>query len=521
MIRALVLGFFIFVNVFSIGTLEVDVEELKENIKGEIVFINYEGKHEKIDTAEEIKAVGWLLAGALEQDKTKGTFLFKYSIIRAVDPAEKGKLDADIFSIDRDAKVDHIDNVRRILSGYLEGTYGYSNEDARLLAEFATIYNAVFRGDMDFFTEKYKSVVLSHLAAGSAGISTLYSDWPGATRMVIPLTEKAAKGEISALSTSELTEEKVIEEMRKQEDMGLEDRKEMVEFKEKEVDEKKAEAELEKQRLEEEKARVAEAERLLSEEKAKLDTEAPAEEAAVKAKEEELKAQEAELAGKKEELKDREAELAKTQEEIAGKEGEISKEREQIIKDELTREEMPAIEKTVEPGAAAQFFSDKLYYARIRRPAGDGSLTSTLSILDPNSWTVDVTSPVTHLSGRRYYFFKETILVIAHEGDQATRAHLMLLDPYNLRPVKSSKEPIYPNSFAMIQSGSVYAVLEEGGSFKLGRFDENLSLAAGSALEVDRDSAFSFFGEQLYVSAPDGSILVLDRKDLSRQGLIK
>ncbi len=144
MIKSLVFVLCFMVHLFGAGALDVDVDELK-SVDREIVFINYEGKYTRIDTAEEIKAIGWILASTLEQSGRIGKFLLKYSIIRAVDPGEDEKYDADIISIDQEARVDHIDNVRRIIAGYLEGAYGYSPEDARMLAVFTTIYNAVFR----------------------------------------------------------------------------------------------------------------------------------------------------------------------------------------------------------------------------------------------------------------------------------------------------------------------------------------------------------------------------------------
>jgi hypothetical protein len=234
MIACLILGLWLALG-GNAGAQQVAEEELKSADR-EIEFINYAGSYDRVDTAEEIKAIGYVLAGALKQDGRTGRFLTKYSILRAMDPQEKGKFDADILSIDPEARVDHIDNVRRILAGYLEGAFRYAPEDARLLARFATVYNAVYRGDLQYFGSKYKAVVMSHLSRQNAGISTRYNEWPGATRLLVPLTSEAAEGKLGALSTTELTEKKVVEEMRRQPDMGLEERKDMVELKEREIE---------------------------------------------------------------------------------------------------------------------------------------------------------------------------------------------------------------------------------------------------------------------------------------------
>ena len=72
-----------------------------------------------------------------------------YYVIHAVDPNTKEKLDADILIIGENAQVDHVQNLRRILSSYLSSAYDYSRQDADTLAHFITVYNAVYRSKMD------------------------------------------------------------------------------------------------------------------------------------------------------------------------------------------------------------------------------------------------------------------------------------------------------------------------------------------------------------------------------------
>jgi flagellar biosynthesis GTPase FlhF len=320
MIAILVLGALLALGLPA-GAQEVAEEELRSADR-EIEFENYSGPYARIDTAEEIKAIGFLLAGSLKQDGRTGRFLTKYTILRAQDAREQGRFDADILSIEPEARVDHIDNVRRILAGYLEGAFAYSAADARLLARFATVYNAVYRGNLGYFGAQYKAVVMSHLSAVNAGISTRYYEWPGATRLLVPLTSEAGEGRLSSLSTTELTEEGVIEEMRREPDKGLEERKDMVELKEREIEEKQA--------------GVEEAQKQLAEEKAELERK-QAEAAAAETPEEKAQAQE-EVARQEEEVKRAEAEVAAKQAEVAAKEAEVAKEREGVIADEKARE---------------------------------------------------------------------------------------------------------------------------------------------------------------------------------------
>jgi hypothetical protein len=487
----------VFLLVMGLYAQDVAEEELR-SVDREIVFINYEGPYDRIDTADEIKGLGWYLASVIGQNKERASFLFKYSVIRAIDPAEQGKFDADIFSIDRDAKVDHIDNVRRILAGYLEGVFDYSAEDARTLARFATIYNAVYRAQLEYLSDKYKSLVLSYLNRQNAGLSTKYFEWPGATRMLIPLTTGAGKGVLGSLSTTELTEEKVIEEMRQQEDMGLEDRKDMVELKEREVEEKM-------DQLGEQKAEVEKAEEELTESREQL------EEARTQTERERLEAEVAEREG---EVREREAAVAETEAAIEAKEGEIAEEREQIIADERAQDRRPQ-----RPGTFV--FSDQLYYLKVRPRASDGSVTGTLHILDPVASDVQTSSPVSHIRGRSFYFFKSSILVVGHESSAASPARLMLLEPLTLKETTRSWEEIYPESYVLLQASSIYAVFQSGGEYRLGRFDEALQLISQSEEVVDRDSAFFLFGDKIYINSGTRDILVLNREDLKRQGLIR
>lgn len=160
--------------------LEVDVQELEENIDDRIRFTSYEGEHAYINTAEQITGIGRTLSTLLESSGGMSAGIQgKYTILHAVDSSVDDGLDADIISFGRNAEVDHIDNVRRIVSGYLQSAYGYSAEDAALLAEFITIYNAVFRGRMDHVSDAYKQVVLDNVSDQEVGLSTEYTDWAG------------------------------------------------------------------------------------------------------------------------------------------------------------------------------------------------------------------------------------------------------------------------------------------------------------------------------------------------------
>ena len=223
-------------NVFAI---DVNEKELKSTgDEGTIVFENYSGPHAVIETIEAIKAIGSglgnrLKANGLDKEATVGANE-KYTVIHAVDETT-GKLDADILIINSNATVDHIRNLRRIIGAYLSAAYGYNENDASTVATFVTVYNAVYRQNLDAFKGKYKDIVTKNLTASKCGLSTKWSDWPGNSQIVIPLGE-FADGGLSSVETSVISDKNVVNSMKEEDDKGIDERKNMVDIKEREAD---------------------------------------------------------------------------------------------------------------------------------------------------------------------------------------------------------------------------------------------------------------------------------------------
>ena len=143
-------------SISSIFSLEVDKNELNTTGNEIIEFINYTGPHKVIDSAQAIKEIGSALGKdiSLSVSSTNGSNE-KYYVVHSVTSESKDQLDADIIYIGSSATVDHVDNLRRIISGYLQSAYNYSEKDANTLAVFITVYNAVYRGKLDTFKSKY------------------------------------------------------------------------------------------------------------------------------------------------------------------------------------------------------------------------------------------------------------------------------------------------------------------------------------------------------------------------------
>ena len=264
----------------SLCALEVDRNELQNAVDtNEIVFRNYSGPHSVINSIEQIRAIGSALGEQVKANPANTGLTGakdRYAVIHAIDPSTKEKFDADIFIIGKNATVDHITNLRRIISAYLSSAYGYSLKDADTIATFVTVYNAVYRSNIEYFNSKYKEIVTKHLSAPIAGLSTNYIDWPGKTQIVIPLSDFT--GGLSAIDTSAISDKNVIKSMQGEDDKGIGVRKDMVDLKEREADnmqesadQAQAKADAEKAKLAEEQKKKAEADKAAAKAKADAD----------------------------------------------------------------------------------------------------------------------------------------------------------------------------------------------------------------------------------------------------------
>ena len=269
----------------SLSALEVDEDEIKRaGDAGTIQFENYSGPHTVIETVNAITEIGRGLGRQVSSRvETEGSFGLngKYSVIHAVDPNETGKFDADILVIGSNATVDHIRNLRRIIAGYLMAAYNYNARDAATVATFVTVYNAVYRGQLNVFQERYKSVVTRNLTADKCGLSTKWNEWPGKSQIVIPLHD--LKGGISTVDTSVISDRNVVDSMREDDDKGIDPRKEMVDIKEREAEQANAKAEAATDAADEERRKLEEQQRL--QKQAEEDARKAAEEAQKKADE--------------------------------------------------------------------------------------------------------------------------------------------------------------------------------------------------------------------------------------------
>jgi len=497
----------------GIGYAQVDRAELGNYPP--VTFYNYEGPQAVIQSREQIRQIGVPLGQAVRTGSATAGAQNRYFVIHSVSAPEGSRLDADIFGLGANVGVDHIRNLRRIIQGYLQEAYNYSESDAALLAEFITIYNAVYRGNWDYFSGRYKTAVLGHLTPQRAGLSVRYSEWPGQTLILIPLSI----GGLSAVDTSVISDSRVIEEMRKDDDKGVEQRQDLVDLKEREAAEaeRRAAEQREAARAEEaaiaaERARVEQEQRQIAEDRRKLEEDKAAgtvteEEAAQR--EAELDQKEAEAEQKSGELDQREEAVARQQEDAAKQEEfaeqkaeEARQDREQIAQDQQT---------IIDRGETPQ----GILGAIIER---QGATLGRLIIFNPSNRQELRRSSLNSVSVRTITFIGERVLAIAGETGGNNAIRLVEINSRTLEMVKQGNDNIHPGSLLWVNGSNLYAITTNpDGTCNLGRFGVDLALQAKSRITVNPNATVIIQQGNLLTQRADGGAAILNPTDLTER----
>ena len=469
----------------SLFSQSVVKEELFKVQRETVEFVNYEGPHAKFETADEIRGIGIYLGNQIKGGGSRSSYHGRYSIIHAVTEEGQGLFNADILIIEEDAVVDHINNIRRILSGYLQAAYSYSKEDADIIAEFATYYNAVYRGDFQYFISVYNELVINNLDEDMAGISTRYPEWPGATQMVVPLT---VTGELK-IDTDAISNEDVIEDLRTQDDKGIEPRKDIVELKEREIEGEQDKIEEQKEELKEESRELETEKDQLEEASDKLtDTE-------IKEREEDITEKETDLEEKQEELKEREEDQQERQEAV-------QKEREQIAEDE---KELIAEKKE----SSADTPADSKTVPFLIIDGNDSDLMGRLALINTATGEIDKRSSINTVRGRRYYLSGKKMLIVSGIDRAPQAVRLMFLDSETLEVIMQGSNDVFGDTDVLLNGSSIFAVVREEGKWYIGRFNKDLELQARSEQEVLAYTPLQLNDGILYVQLDNGRVVPL------------
>lgn len=488
-----------------------------------VEFINYNGPHAIINTLDQIKSIGSGLGTVIAPNRDTSTTAGarnRYYVVHAVDPTTTEKLDADILFIGADASVDHIRNLRHIIASYLVSAYNYSEADAQTLAVFVTVYNAVYRGNMEVFTSRYKSVVTDNLTADHAGLDLNYQNWPGKSQIVIPLS--STTGGLGTVDTTVISDKEVIDSMREDEDMGIDDRKDLVDIKEREADqaeEKAAQAqqeatkETEKLREEQQELREAQKEATQAQKEAqqaqKEADKKPNDEAAQqKAEEAQQKAEEAKQAveEQKEVVKEQQQVVEEKQKEAQEQQEIADQKRDEARADraEIAKDQQQLIEQGRMSDAAGVYglrYLDDTYSAMVK--------------LNKENGVVINQSPVRVIRGRTLLPADENFMAIAGTNSGNGAVKVVLLDPVNMEIIAESAERAAENSVLVKDGDAYYAVIQDGGNWLVGKYNSKLQLQVKSKIGVQQSTPISVTESGLIVTDAQGEARLLKYSDLS------
>lgn len=536
----------------ALAALDIARSELESTSGAKVDFVNYVGPQSVIQSSSEIRGIGAALAASIGTPDGKSAQAgdqARYAVIRAVDPTAGSGLDADILVIGKEAAVDHIDNVRRIISGYLEGAWGYSRADAATLAVFITVYNAVHRGDIAYFSSKYKQVVMKELSADNAGLALRWDQWAGKTRLLIPLSSGAKPGAAGAVSTGTISGKEVTEGMKAEPGAGIPERQALVDIKQKEVAQSQEQAAQARSDAAAASARAAAAQTQLAEAQKNLEaaqaaaaqptpgTAEGAQAQAPKAAEAQSQAQapqptttgqesaqaaptvaeaqrqvseaqkavdtaQAEAAAKTKEAQAADAVAAAKQTEIAADRQSITADQNAAIAGQVA-----AANASEASGVFVQEIVDAAYpYSRI-------------DFIDGGSGKLIRASVLNSIRSRSLVDGGESFVAVAGKEGGTGAVRLVAIEKKGLTQIAQGSVDIYPESVVAKVGDSYFAVIKTAeGKYYLGRFGADLSEAARTTDEVNPFTFVVKAGDGILAQSADGGFLSLDPTSLATKG---
>jgi hypothetical protein len=511
----------IFAGITTLAHAQVDRNELQQDLP-QVVFINYEGPHDRIDTREQIRQLGVVLGRQIFAGENglvsilaempverKRSYSYKleagatnrYFVIHSVSGQENDKSDADIFGLGVDTGVDHVRNLRWIIQGYLQNAYSYSERDAAILAEYITIYNAVYRGSWDYFSGRYKTQVIGYLPKDKAGLSIRYDEWPGRTMMLIPL----GPGGLSAIDTTTISDRRVVEELRKEDDRGVPQRQGMVDLKEREAEQAERQVQTERQAIRQEENRNAQERQNIEQERQKTQEDQDGGKLTqdqVKEKLEDLLKREQAADEKDQELDLRRDVAQKLETLMEKKIDEAQQERQDIAKDlqsaiaaQIAEGIIGVMISRETPTIMGKLVRISMMGIELKRSALDTVHVRTLSMV----------------GGK--------ILAIAGENKGNGAVRLIEINQSTLEMAKQGNDDIWTGSLLWINGADLYAVTVDlkTKNCYLGRFDTNLEMKAKSTARIHPNSSLIIQQGRLLTQDEKGNAIILDPADLTQR----
>jgi hypothetical protein len=371
----------------------------------------------------------------------------------------------------------------------------------------------VYRGDWDYFSGRYKTAVIQNLVKEKAGLSIRYDEWPGRTLMLIPL----GLGGLSSIDTSTISDSKVVEELRKEDDKGVEQRKDMVNLKEREAADAGQKAQVGREAIKEEEKKIAQERDQAANEKQQIAQEREQNQqdaAAGKTTPEEARAKEQELAQREQAADQKSSELDQREQNLDQQRDEVQ--RQQDLADQKTQEAQQERESIAQDQQAAidsGAVTGVIGAIIENQNSGFGRLVR----IDPASGRELKRSPLDTTYIRTITLAGGKILAIAGENKGNGAIRLVEINSGSLEMAKQGDDDMHSASLIWVNGGDLYAITVNlaDNSLYLGRFNTDLALQAKSQIKVHPNATVVIQQGVLLTQKDDGSAALLNPATLA------
>jgi hypothetical protein len=462
--------FLVLLALTPLVSLEVDRFFLEELQGTKIEFDNYNGPYQFYNTVDEIRNIGAYLAGEITPTiKSEGNYSDKYRLFhRPKLEWEKQQLSCDVFEITEESLIDNIENIELIISEYLIMNYGYSSDDGDLLAHLILIYNAVFRADTSHFQGNYTSEGVVPGDIKNIGIDLHFYNWPGKTFIYIPLSDNLISGKLTNIDSDILIDDKVIENIKLEDENNIEFREEIIDFKEREFDEIIQDVEKQKEDL------------------------------IILKKSSDSENIDSNMIDEK--IKDKESEIEETISDLEKKDEKILDLRDTLAEDK--NELITNIKKST-TGAGFKYILNRqdgdTYFGQLINLSSDGVKLNK--------------SDVNTIRNNSFNKKGDRIFIIAG-GDKSNQlVTLGKLKSETLTLDSWAEIQCYENSPIVIQGNYVYVIIYLDGRYYLGEFDRDLKLIRRSAVSLFKDSFIVLKSNIFYIQGVNNNIKLVNLSD--------
>jgi hypothetical protein len=507
-------------SIDQVDSIQVDQDELRTVPTDAIEFINYSGPIVRFETADQIRSIGSTLGNQLtlgpDGQLIPGTSDFggRYRITRIPPDPSSSLRGADVLEFLPQAAVDHIDNVRRIITGYLEVAFGYSRADAQVLSLFITLYNGVHRRSITRFEQRFLPEVLRVLDPERVGLSLIYSEWPGQSQIVIPLTPGARPGDLLAVSPDEIASPEVIETLRETDDRGIEARQAVTDLTDRAVEQRQDQVTQTLQETQQQQQATQDSIQQVQEQRTQLQQElqeAEQRDDRVTAQEirQELSQVDQQLAELQQDEQTHEQEqqnLIQQQaitQQIQDRSDEIREETARDIQDLAQQQETQL---TVAPAAQPVLFGISTIE--------NGLLVTRYSQIDARNTQQLQPFSSPPLVGRNQIQLPEGLLGITPNGSD--KGALVIINQQNGEEIRRGNSNIFVQSQVVLDSvnNRIYAVVERDGDWYLGQFDLTLNPLQTTVIPVRPETTILLTQDVILLTRKDGRTSRISRNDL-------